>query len=643
MVCWCSRIPDAGWIAARREFGSDTWGAAAFQATGIVYFSATLTVDVAQGWLHICALDGEGERVQFGMPWQGGGIGYLGIRKETTGVNALSDIPVTIGQPYRIVGVLDYTNNAARMWIDPDPGDYDLPNKTSADVVFSNLEMWNWVNGVRLSSGSNTKWDDLIVATTFPETFIPGSFTNRPHDPDPAVAEIDVPINSTLSWTVAQDPNGLVDPNLVSMKLYMAIDPDPNFVFVDDIISWDAGTLRASYTPAPLSRDKTYRWRVDSIQDSEETVEGYIWSFETIKSVPKIISGPDYQVVDADATAVFTVTVESISPETYQWYRYVDGISDTALSDEGDISGATSASLEIAHAEIADEGTYYCIVINEAAIPVSSKKVMLAVKRKIAYWPFDDSNAQSTVSGSPTSLLNGDPVFGTGILSGAMVFEGDLLYTDPDQVSYFDICNYSMTVSCWVKATSAASWGPLVARNGEDGQGWQLRQSNNTKRICFTTRGTGNDDGTASDRTVYDGTWHYAVGTYDGTAKKVYIDGVISRVYNIDDGTLDFDSDTASGLVSTTLSPVSLAGRVRGAAGSLTFESYTPCTLDDVSVYNYPLSADAIAQIYANVTGKSVCPEHPVNDLDGNCIVDLNDFARIASDWLEDGSVLPIL
>ncbi len=118
------------------------------------------------------------------------------------------------------MGVLDYNHNAARMWIDPDSGDYETAwNHTSADVVFNNLGMWNWVNGVRIGSGGKTTWDDVIIATTFAETFIPGSLNHRPQAPSPAAGAVDVSINTTLSWKVMLDPNSMADPNLVSMKL----------------------------------------------------------------------------------------------------------------------------------------------------------------------------------------------------------------------------------------------------------------------------------------------------------------------------------------------------------------------------------------------------------------------------------------
>jgi hypothetical protein len=484
-----------------------------------------------------------------------------------------------------------------------------------------------------------------------------------PHNPSPANSEKDVLVSGLgLSWAVAQersktDPNVFIaDPNLLSHKLYMSdgSGTDPNLYYVDTIAGWDAETLRASYIPSPdLNKDSVYQWRVDMVMNDSNDIAGIVWTFKTELTTPQITSDPGYQVVGAGTTAVFSVTVNSPSTVLYTWYKYVDGISDTLLANGGDISGADTNQLSIANVELADEGAYYCVVNNESGIPDISKKALLGVKRLLARWDFESGNANSTVAGSPASDFYNNPelVISGGISGDGMEFDNDpdaedILYTDPDESSYFDICNYTMTAACWIKSSFAATWGPMIARNGEEGQGWQLRHRGDTlDRICFTTRGTGNDDGRASNRTVYDGNWHYVAATYDGAFKKVYIDGVIMRVYNGDDGSIASDSEQAAGLIASTPSPVALAGRVKGdPINGLIFEggSVTPCILDEVEIYNYALDAATIAQTYANMTETAVCPAPLIYDLDGDCIVNLNDFTKLASQWLTDTSVQPV-
>lgn len=459
-----------------------------------------------------------------------------------------------------------------------------------------------------------------------------------PADPDPANYSVDIQIDAlTLSWDVARDPGdpNAADPDLLSHELYMTTATDPNLTFVAAIPSWNPTTLRAEHTlSSSLSRDVQYFWRIKEIRTSGN-VDGLTWQFDTEKSTPVITEQPGYQVVVATTTADFTVTVTSISSETYQWYK-VDDAGDITLSDAGDISGATTSSLSIANVELLDEGAYYCIINNDSGIPTVSDDAVLGVKRMIANWSFESSSSDSDVANSPDTWIFGDPTFATGKLGtgDGMSFDGgDTLYVDPNAVSYFDICNFTMTVSCWVKSPSAATWAPLVSRHGDGAEGWQFRHNGNSlDSISLTTRGTtGNEDGTPSDRTVFDGNWHYAVATYDGTEKKVYIDGVVSA------------TDTASGLINSTISPVAMAGRVVDNAGNWEFQAFMTCVLDDVSIYNYALTANTIAQTYADITQTEVCPENPLYDLDDDCRVTLADLTLMALEWTLDNTVYPTI
>jgi hypothetical protein len=517
-----------------------------------------------------------------------------------------------------------------------------------------NVRIWAWMTREGNYDTANASWPAGFTGyrPTFGDGIIirPGALRVG-YNPNPALYQQEVPISGlVLSWNIPTDPNGMADPNLVGFDVYIDLDDDPNMVYQGTVTEWDTQTLRASFPFSTAQKDTTYYWRVDTVLDTSEIIEGNLWNFSTELSSPKITGQPDYQVVPAGGTAVFTVTVSSPSPETYQWYKVVPGGPDIALSDGTKYSGTQTAVLSIANAQLSDEGRYYCLVNNDSNIPVASEEALLGIQRRIAYWPFENNNPNSTIAGSPASVLFGDPTFTSGIVGDAMEFDADaeaqdLLYTDPEEASYFDICNHSMTVACWIKAPAAATWGPMVARNGEFGEGWQLRHSGFTlDRVCFTTRGTGNDEGTPTNRTVYDGQWHYVVGTFDGTEKKVYIDGVLSRVYSADDGSILQESDAVSGRINPTGSPVSLAGRVRGDVNSgLIIEGFsvTAGLLDEVEIYNYALTGTEIAQKYADITQQSVCPAPLENDLNDDCRIDLNDLALLAADWLTDTSIKP--
>jgi len=74
---------------------------------------------------------------------------------------------------------------------------------------------------------------------------------------------------------------------------------------------------------------------------------------------PTITEHPSNQSVSAGATATFTVEATGTAPLSYQWQK-----NNSNISDGGDISGATTDTLQIANCESADEGNYRCVVTN---------------------------------------------------------------------------------------------------------------------------------------------------------------------------------------------------------------------------------------------------------------------------------------
>ena len=116
-------------------------------------------------------------------------------------------------------------------------------------------------------------------------------------------------------------------------------------------------------------------------------------------------------------------------------------------------------------------------------------------------------------------------------------------------------------------------------------------------------------------------------GSYDGVTDLVslYIDGVLVKTETktnvpLNDQPLVFGAELTNGTV---------------AYDGL---------LDEVRIWNYPLSKEKIGQEYYDVTGTVPCINEfdgSIYDFDNNCIVDLGDFAKLAEYWLDNG-LLPI-
>ena len=137
----------------------------AFRGEGVVYYGVSYTQLEANPWSGFSGYDFGSERIFFGMP---GGQGNFGIDESGIGQNN-TDIPVVVGQTYRLVASIDFDGDQLRLWVNPDASDYDNGALDNTADVTRDYGGTNWNTAIRLASGSMTQWDNLIVATTFNE------------------------------------------------------------------------------------------------------------------------------------------------------------------------------------------------------------------------------------------------------------------------------------------------------------------------------------------------------------------------------------------------------------------------------------------------------------------------------------------
>jgi hypothetical protein len=122
--------------------------------------------------------------------------------------------------------------------------------------------------------------------------------------------------------------------------------------------------------------------------------------------------------------------------------------------------------------------------------------------------------------------------------------------------------------------------------------------------------------------------WVHVVATFDDTAAKLYLNGLEA---------VSSPSGFRFGAMPTALFGIGCCEvHADGTYGNKFMGS-----IDEVHVYNYALDKWAIAQMYANEGGKSVCPELPKYDFNGNCVVDLQDLFTILSEWTMCNAVGP--
>ena len=147
------------------------------------------------------------------------------------------------------------------------------------------------------------------------------------------------------------------------------------------------------------------------------------------------------------------------------------------------------------------------------------------------WWRFDD-----TVSGvAKDSSGNGNNGTVTpaaqqapGYFGSALSFDGNTASVDvPDSPSLEPASK--ITVTAWFKGSSQAPYVYLVSKGGQDCQAasYGLYTGPNNGLVFYVSQNQAlsytlsPDAGTG----VWDNSWHFAVGTYDGNSVRLYVDG----------------------------------------------------------------------------------------------------------------------
>lgn len=274
---------------------------------------------------------------------------------------------------------------------------------------------------------------------------------------------------------------------------------------------------------------------------------------------------------------------------------YEDGVSKGTLSDVGNIS-PTAAALEFGrhnsgnsfNGEI-DQVRIYNYARTPAQVAWDYNK-----GAPVAYWKFDecqgttihDSSGNSntgtwngTSGGSQTSAgtcTTSGTAWGngaTGKYNSSLNFDGTDDRVSVSSSNGIPTGNTPYTISAWIKPTSYGTYGIVGWGN------WGTTNQVNAFRLTSTgliNYWWGNDlSVTVSDLT--DGNWHNVVALFDGTTRRIYVDG-ISR-----------GSDTPTSH-NATFADFNI--------GRTNTTEYFPGQIDDTTIYNYALTAGQIKTLY---------------------------------------------
>jgi len=149
--------------------------------------------------------------------------------------------------------------------------------------------------------GVETYEGDVWAFTT------PGAVGNS----QPANGAVDVPMNTTLTWTAAD--------NTTSHELYFGTDADAvkNATTASPEYIGPRALGAESYDPGGLGWDSSYAWRVDEVYPTE-TVKGLVWTFATADfiSVDDFESYNDVDPPDPNSNRIFDIWIDGFGTTT---------------------------------------------------------------------------------------------------------------------------------------------------------------------------------------------------------------------------------------------------------------------------------------------------------------------------------------
>lgn len=518
-----------------------------------------------------------------------------------------------------------------------------LADKIADALPFENADTYgsNPLTGAFFATpriSSTTRSSNQSARTYIDEIYWDGDaglvFTTKgARNPVPAAGTEQADLTQVLSWDAPDDPNVA---QVLGYDVYLGMD-ETDVLNGEPSALVSAGQTTMTYDPVPdLSHDTTYFWRVETtvrLNDPNQTVTvdaGKVWHFSTLSSFPVITQQPADTIVEQMQTAVFTTAADSVSQISYQWYKSGDRANDTP-DDDAIVAGAFSATLTLSSVTTDDEGYYYCRLSNPSV--TNSEAAALAVQRELAHWTMDQShydqaNELYLDSASDYHAAINTPGSVPAFDQGAAIptADGAVLF-DPNTAGVASLLNPSeysnqLTLSAWVKwdGTPLGEFGNIILQKGPDYATamwtWKVRQNdtNFAGSRFYNNFGLSAQTGNLIEANA----WTHVCATWDGSAARVYINGELAA------------TDTSGALGTDSLGDLQITG-----------SDNFPGVLDEVRVFNAAFDLTAIAsELYSPVSGKSVCvdPDDPVlatYDVNDDCIVDLSDFAMMASHWMD--------
>ncbi|GEM_PF-2598920 len=313
-------------------------------------------------------------------------------------------------------------------------------------------------------------------------------------------------------------------------------------------------------------------------------------------------------------------------------------------ADDGD-GDNHSGSIAISVSS-ADEG-YGSDVIAPVAVTVLDDDVPAAIPGLIGWWKLDGNGLDSSGYGNHLTMVD-EPEPNHPDWSFDIGVDGLALHTNKDGAPYFEVSpadpNFyvpegGLTISYWVlyrPYSYGSGWGWHVAIGTDGDNDTLVYMSRYWGKSSFNAVLRADNDGGCgvgdlNTPLAEEPVWRHFVTVWDkdeGGRCRAYLDGAL-----IDTQPAWGDNAWYALRPNTTNLPLRIA--YGGNPSWLTTNTW----IDDVRIYDHGLTPYEVGSLNYEVTGEFVCTEIDPEDLNGDCEVNMQDFALIAAKWLKCNKV----
>lgn len=317
----------------------------------------------------------------------------------------------------------------------------------------------------------------------------------------------------------------------------------------------------------------------------------------TVTQPPTITSQPTNLAVYIGSNATFRVTATGGAPLAYQWRFHGTNLL-----------GRTSSVLALERVQVTNSGPYSVIVSNAGGV-VTSSNAILTVRPLpncvpppaglVSWWRAEGDSTDNWGTNNGTS-------FGTTFAPGNVGQAFKVPRISASDALSLRATN-GLTLEAWVNPISFMNPTPQTIISKFDmpfstpasPQSAYLLGFTNNGRLFFTVSTTGSARTNATlvtAQTLPTNQWSFVVATYEGTALRIYLNGILAAQTN-------YSADIFPGTA-----PLGLGAIFLNAQASDAIWPFTGL-LDEASLYNRALTDTEILALYnADLVGKCLVP-----------------------------------